>query len=116
MKRMRYTVIISATRFPYEQALEYLTPHLGQKFAGASCRPVDGIWSTEGHLFQAQYDHVVQEPGMQITISVLPEHATLAYQQIRSMLQSLKKDIVHDIDWVHVECEEIECKHFQLME
>ena len=116
MKRIRYTVILSATTFPYNQALEYLTPHLGRLFAGACCRPVDGIWSKEGHLFQAQYEHIGQEPGMQITISVLPDLATTAYQQIKSMLQALKKDMALDIEWVHVECEEVTSKHFQLLE
>lgn len=116
MKRIRYTVILSAPTFPYEQALEYLAPYLGQQFAGACCRPVDGIWSKEGHLFQAQYGDIVQEPGMQITISVLPELATTAYQHIQTMLQALKQDIALDIDWVHVESEEVESIHFQLME
>ena len=116
MKRIRYTVFISAPSFPYEQVLKYLTPLLGQHFAGACCRSIDGIWSAEGHLFQAQYSQVTLESGMQILISVLPEQATISYQQIQSMLQSLKKDMALDIDWVHVESEEVEAKHFQLID
>lgn len=114
MKRIRYTVILSAPSFPYEKALDYLTPHLGQQFAGACCRPIDGIWSAEGSSYQTQYSQVMQEPGMQILISVLPEQATTAYQQIQLMLKALKKDLALDIDWVHIEKEEVEAKHFQL--
>lgn len=114
MKRIRYTVTLSAPVFPYQNILAYLTPHLGQHFAGACCRPIDGIWSTEGHLYQSHYDHVAQEPGMQILISVLPEQKTAAYQQIQIMLQALKRDLMLDLDWVHVESEEVEAGHFQL--
>lgn len=114
MKRIRYTVTLSARSFPYQAALAYLAPQLGQHFAGACCRPVDGIWSADGHLYQAHYDHVVQEPGMQILISVLPEQKASAYQRLQTMLQALKQDLALDIDWVHVESEEVEAGHFQL--
>lgn len=114
MKRIRYTIILSAPSFPYPQVLEYLTPLLGQQFAGACCSPVNGIWSSEGALFQDQYNQIKQEPGMQILISVLPEQENIAYQKIKNMLQALKKDTALEIEWVHVEKEEIEALHFQL--
>lgn len=114
MKRIRYTVTLSALSFPYQEILSYLAPHLGQYFAGACCRPIDGIWAAEGHLIKPHYEGVVQEPGMQILISVLPEQKGLAYEQIQSMLQALKKDLALDIDWVHVESEAVDAGHFQL--
>lgn len=114
MKRIRYTVTLSALSFPYQEILAYLAPHLGQHFAGACCRPIDGVWSAEGHLYQSQYKNIAQEPGMQILISVLPEQKADAYQKIQLMLKSLKKDLALEIDWVHVESEEVEAGHFQL--
>jgi len=30
------------------------------------------------------------------------------------MLQALKRDLMLDLDWVHVESEEVEAGHFQL--
>lgn len=116
MKRIRYTIIFSAPLFPYSNVLEYLAPQLGQTFAGAYCQPIDGIWSEEGHLYQDQYDKVVQESGMQIKVCVLPEQSTRAYQQIKAMLQSLIKDLALNINWVHVESEEVEGKHFSLLD
>ncbi|HDZ07970.1 hypothetical protein [Pseudohongiella sp.] len=114
MKRIRYTVTLSSPSFPYQESLVSLAPHLGKHFAGACCRPIDGIWAAEGHLYKSHYEGVVQEPGMQILISVLPEQKALAYQHIQSMIQTLKKDLALEIDWVHVESEEVEAGHFQL--
>lgn len=114
MKRIRYTVTLSAPSFPYQQVLAYLTPHLGELFAGACCRPIDGIWAADGHLYKSHYQGIVQEPGMQILISVLPEQKALAYEHIQSMLQALKQDLALALDWVHVESEAVEAGHFQL--
>lgn len=114
MKRIRYTVTLSAPSFPYQEVLAYLAPPLGELFAGACCRPIDGIWSAEGHLYQSHYAHIVQEPGMQILISVLPEQKASAYQHIQSLMLSLRQDLSLDLDWVHVESEEVEAGHFQL--
>jgi hypothetical protein len=113
-KRIRLTIIFSAPDFPYQTALDWLSPKLGQLFAGACCQPIDGIWSEDGEHDKDLYQMGNQEKGMKILLSVMPDKQDKAKQQIQELLQALKSELNLSICWVHIEQEEVFAHHFQL--
>jgi len=114
--RIRLTIILSAIDFPYQQVLAYLVPRLGKAFAGATCQPVDGIWSPDGFLDKQLYQSGEYEPGIQICLSVLPNEETRALNLVKSLVSELKTELSLSIHWVHVEIETIVAAHFSLDE
>tara|TARA_R110002167_G_scaffold65894_2_gene186532 strand:- start:433 stop:798 length:366 start_codon:yes stop_codon:yes gene_type:complete len=114
-KRIRFTIIFSAPDFPYQLALDCLTPKLGQLFAGACCQSINGIWSEDGEHDKQQYQIGKQEKGMKIHLSVNPDKQDQAKQQIKQILQALKEELNLSIYWVHLEQEEVVSHHFRLL-
>jgi hypothetical protein len=114
-KRIRFTIIISAPDFPYQLALDCLTPKLGQLFAGACCQEINGVWSEDGEYDKQQYQSGRQEKGMKIHLSVIPHKQQQAKQQIKQILQVLKDELNLAICWVHLEQEEVIAEHIRLL-
>jgi len=113
-KRIRFTIILSTPNFPYQKALGYLTPKLGQFFAGACCQQIDGVWSDDGEFDKSEYQIGKQEKGMKIHLSVMVDQQEQTKLQIRQVLQGLKDELNLAINWVHLEQEEVTASHFQL--
>lgn len=116
MQRTRFTIVISATEFPYRRVFEALAPYLGKYFAGACCRPIDGVWSLDGHLFQESYEKIHTESGMQINVTVMPDEADIAQRRLKQILRDMNKTLSLNIDWVHAEITTVNAAHFQLNE
>jgi hypothetical protein len=114
-KRIRLTIIVSAPNFPYSDTLNWLSPKLGQLFAGACCQKIDGIWSEDGEHEKPLYTIGKQEKGMKIVLSITPEKQGIAKKNIRQLLQKLKEELNLPIFWVHLEQEEITAHHFKLL-
>jgi len=113
-KRIRFTIIFSAPDFPYQEVLNWLSPKLGELFAGACCQAIDGIWSEDGDQNKANYQKGKIEKGMKILLSVIPDRQEQSKQQIQKIFQELKKELNLPICWIHLEQEEIAAHHFHL--
>ncbi|MDO7083990.1 hypothetical protein WNY51_13830 [Pseudocolwellia sp. AS88] len=113
-KRIRFTIIFSTPNFPYQSVMDWLSPKLGELFAGACCQPIDGIWSEDGEHDKEVYQAGVQEKGMKILLSVTLDKEEQAKLQIKQLLQGLKQSLNLPISWVHIEQEEVFARHIQL--
>ncbi|RBP82537.1 hypothetical protein EBI01_08130 [Marinomonas rhizomae] len=113
-KRIRFTIIFSTPDFPYQEVLDWLSPKLGELFAGACCHAIDGVWSKDGDQNKAQYKKGEIEKGMKILLSVTSDKQEQSKQQIKEIFQDLKKELGLHISWIHLEQEEIEANHFYL--
>ncbi|MEO9508063.1 MAG: hypothetical protein ABJG28_02670 [Nonlabens ulvanivorans] len=113
-KRIRFTIIFSASSFPYQAVIDWLSPKLGELFAGACCQPIDGIWSQDGEHDKDLYQAGIQEKGMKILLSVTLDKEEQAKLQIKQLLQDLKQALNLPISWVHIEQQEVSAHHIQL--
>ena len=112
--RTRVTVILSSRDFPYHDVLAFIAPRLSQHFAGATCRPIDGIWSEDGDQFLERYQPGVIEPGIQIMVTVLPSLEAAARSIIESLVREMKQSFDLPLEWVHLEVERTEAGHFRV--
>lgn len=112
--RVRFTIIFSSPDFPYQAVMDWLSPKLGQLFAGACCQSIDGVWSEDGEDDKMSYLIGKQEKGMKILLSVTPDKQEESVVQIQQLLQALKNKLSLPIYWVHIEQEEVVAHHFRL--
>lgn len=113
--RTRFTVAFSASPFPYETVLSFVAPKLGRWFGGARCRPIDGVWSADGHSDADLFQPGRVEAGMEIVITVLRDTENdLAFLRIKELLDELEGALELGLSWVHVEVESSSARHFQV--
>jgi hypothetical protein len=111
-KRIRFTLVLSCDGFPYEEAIAFLAPELGTHFAGAMFESITGVWSEDGDQWLDKHAKGHSEPGIKLTVSVLPDREDNAILQLQTLIKAMKRELALPIQWVHVEKESVDALHF----
>lgn len=112
--RKRIQLCLSAERLDPQQVVLKLAPALGERFGGASFQPHTGVWSTDADVERERYGPGVIEPGLQLTVSVLPDDIDAALDWLRGTIAALNVEHEWGLEWIHTEVTDVAAHHFSL--